>query len=120
MRHQKFWGCALAGMAAGAVGGIFGAGGGMVLVPLLGLLTDLKDQEIFSASLAIILPICLVTIWTTSMSGPLPWRESVPWLIGSTIGGILAGQFGKHIPVKWLHRGLGILILWGGIRYLWS
>ena len=45
--------------------------------------------------------------------------STVNWLIGSTIGGILAGQFGKHIPVKWLHRGLGILILWGGIRYLW-
>ena len=35
------------------------------------------------------------------------------------IGGVLAGMFGKKIPTVWLHRGLGILILWGGIRYLW-
>ena len=24
----------------------------------------------------------------------------------------------SQIPAKWLHRGLGIFILWGGIRYL--
>ena len=36
-----------AGLAAGAVNGLFGAGGGMVLVPLLGWLTQMEDDEIF-------------------------------------------------------------------------
>ena len=34
----------LAGLGAGAVNGMFGAGGGMVLVPLLTSLTDLEEQ----------------------------------------------------------------------------
>jgi Na+/H+ antiporter NhaC len=34
------------------------------------------------------------------------------------IGVLLAGIIGKKIPVLWLHRILGVLILWGGIRYL--
>lgn len=91
----------------------------MVLVPLLTLLTSLSDEEIFPASLSIILPLCLVSLWITSLSAPLPWADAFPYLIGSAAGGFASGLWGKKIPVKWLHRGLGILILWGGIRYLW-
>jgi len=45
--------------------------------------------------------------------------QALPYLIGSLIGGVGAGLWGKRIPVLWLHRILGVLILWGGIRYLW-
>ena len=116
---RKYIGSAVAGFCAGAVAGLFAAGGGMVLIPLLSLLTDLKDRELFAASLSVILPICLVALAVTAMNGPLPWSQALPYLAGSAAGGILAGFFGQKIPALWLHRGLGILIFWGGIRYLW-
>lgn len=118
MKKRKYIGKILAGLGAGAVNGLFGAGGGMVLVPLLSLLTELEEDEIFASSLAIILPICVVSLTVTAITGTLAWREALPWLMGSGLGGIAAGVWGKKIPVKWLHRGLGILIIWGGIRYL--
>jgi len=118
MKKHKFFGLILAGLGAGAVNGLFGAGGGMVLVPLLSLLTDLEDSDIFSASIAVILPICIVSIAATAMTGTVAWQQSLPYLIGSAAGGLSAGLWGQKIPAKWLHRGLGILILWGGIRYL--
>lgn len=118
MKHRNIWGAALAGLGAGAVNGLFGAGGGMVLVPLLSLLTDLEEDEIFSSSLAIILPICIVSLTATAITGNVAWGDSLPWLFGSAAGGVAAGFLGKKIPVVWLHRGLGILIVWGGIRYL--
>lgn len=108
----------LAGAAAGAVTGFFGAGGGMVLVPLLYMLTDLKEDEVFPASLSVILPICVVSLGITALNGTIPWQEALPYLAGSTLGGIAAGLWGRRIPVKWLHRLLGILILWGGVRLL--
>lgn len=111
---------AAAGAAAGAVTGLFGAGGGMVLIPLLTILTDLQERELFSSSIAIIAPICLVSLLFTPQNQLLPWRDILPWLAGSTLGGILAGTLGRKIPVLWLHRSLGILILWGGWRYIWS
>ena len=109
---------ALAGAMAGAVNGLFGAGGGMILVPLLTGLVKLGEDSVFPASVSIILPICLVSLGVTLFTGELPWHQSVPWLLGSTAGGFCAGLWGGRIPVKWLHRGLGVLILWGGIRYL--
>lgn len=109
--------CALAGIAAGIVNGLFGAGGGMLLVPLLRASGAFSDRDIFSGSLVIILPICLVSLLMNA-GGQLPWQEAMPYLIGSLLGGIAAVTFGKKIPVVWLHRILGMLILYGGIRYI--
>lgn len=109
---------ALAGIAAGAVNGLFGAGGGMILVPLLTWMTELKEEHIFPASICIILPICLVSLLVTSLQSGLHISAALPYLLGSAVGGIAAGFFGKRIPVKWLHRILGVLILWGGVRNL--
>ena len=119
MTKHKLTGPVLAGFGAGAVNGLFGIGGGMVLIPLLSLLTDWEDEKIFASSLPIILPVCLVTLTATALTGPISWIESVPYLLGSTAGGILAGFLGRKIPTGLLHKVLGLLIIWGGIRYLW-
>ena len=118
MNNDDKIGLRIAGAGAGIINGLFGAGGGMILIPLLRRLTDFEDRQIFSLSIAIILPICLVSLSITALNGPLPWKEAFPYLIGSALGGIAAGIWGRKIPVKWLHRGLGILIVWGGVRYL--
>ena len=116
--HKQKLRLALAAAAAGCVNGLFGAGGGMVLVPLLTLLTDLEEQEIFSSSVCLILPMCLISLGTIALQGPLPWSTALPYLLGSLAAGLLVSRFGKKIPTRWLHKILGGMILWGGIRYL--
>lgn len=118
MQLKKYIGPAAAGICAGAVNGLFGAGGGMVLVPLLTLATDMEDSEIFPASVSIILPICIVSLAMTFQPSLIPWRSTITYLAASAAGGALAGLIGKRIPTTWLHRILGILILWGGLRYI--
>lgn len=115
---RRILGYMLAGLTAGAVNGIFGAGGGMLLVPLLTLLADLQDNQVFPASVTIILPICLVSLSISPGLDTLPWKEAWPYLVAAIPGGVIAGLLDKKIPVKWLHRALGILILYGGVRYL--
>lgn len=89
----------------------------MLLVPLLAI-AGFDEDDIFPSSVTIILPICLISLTFSAMAGPLPFSEAFGYLLGGAIGGLLAGITGNKIPVKWLHRLLGILILWGGIRYL--
>lgn len=112
------WKIPVAGALAGAVNGLFGAGGGMVLVPLLASEQTVGEDELFPSSVAVILPVCLVSLLLSAPAEGLPWKEALPYLIGSAVGGVLAGSFGKRIPTLWLHRSLGLLILWGGIRFL--
>lgn len=108
----------VAGFAAGAINGMFGGGGGMVLIPLLTLLSGIEESDLFQSSVAIILPICLVSLATSAFTAEIPWQSSIPWLLSGTVGGFLAAKWGKKMPVLWLHRGLGAMILYGGIRYL--
>lgn len=111
-------GAGIAGFSAGALNGLFGAGGGMVLVPLLSLLTDLEEEKMFGTSVIILLPICIISLLFTNGWDTFSFLQALPYLLGSAAGGVLAGNFGKKIPTLWLHRVLGILIVWGGIRYI--
>lgn len=108
----------LAGTVAGVINGLLGAGGGMILVPLLTLLGKLEDEKIFPTSVSIIFPICLVSLSVSPGLRELPWMDAWPYLLAAIPGGLLAGYLDKKIPVKWLHRALGILIIYGGVRYL--
>ena len=116
--RKKTFGMIAAGACAGLVAGLFGAGGGMVLVPLLTGVAKLDDETVFPSSVSIILPICFVSLGFSLAATSYDFSAAVPYLLGSALGGVAAGLVGKKIPTLWLHRILGILILWGGIRYL--
>ena len=105
-----------AGAATGLVNGFFGAGGGMLLVPLLTGLCRLDDKIAFASSISVILPISIVTLITYAMQGSVEFPASLPYLIGGAVGGILGGLFFRRISAVMLHRLLGLFILWGGIR----
>ena len=115
---KKQYGAALSGAAAGLANGLFGAGGGMVLLPLLSRLTELDGHECFASCVCIILPLSLVSAGVYALRGGSFATESVPYLIGGALGGVSAGRRLQRLPTKWLHRVLGAFILWGGARLL--
>ena len=98
MHQKRIYGMVLAGLGAGAVNGLFGAGGGMVLVPLLSALTELEEDRIFSSSIAIILPLCLVSITATAFTSGIPWKAALPYLPGSAMGGFLLLNMEERYP----------------------
>ena len=114
----SLWKCLLAGLAAGFVNGFFGAGGGMVLVPLLIWLVGLPDKLAFSSAISIILPLCIVSLVIYGRHDMLPLSDALPYLLGGAGGGVLAGLWFQKVPAKWLHLALGALILLGGVRLL--
>ena len=91
----------LGSVLVGFINGLLGAGGGMVLVPLLTLLTDLKEEELFASSIAVILPLCTVSLIYSAMEAPLPWQSALPYLMGSAAGGFLAGIYGRKMYQTW-------------------
>ncbi len=111
---------ALSGAAAGALNGLFGAGGGMVLVPLLTRWCHVPDRKAFATAISIILPLCLVSLAVYALHGSLDLRAALPYLAGGLLGGLAGGKLFQRIPVLWLHRALGLLILYGGLRSLFT
>ena len=116
-KHFRF---ALSGAAAGLINGFFGAGGGMVLVPLLIRFCKLDDKQAFSTAVSILLPICLISIAVYWMHGTFPITEALPYLLGGLIGGIISGLLFRKVSANFLHKGLGLIIIWGGLRLIWN
>ena len=104
--------------AAGAVNGLFGAGGGMLLLPLLHRLTDLREHEAFACSVCTMLPLSVVSLVVYWLRGGEFLTAALPYLAGGALGGIAAGLLLRRLSAVWLHRALGALIVWGGLRLL--
>ena len=117
MKKERY-GAVFAGVLAGLANGLFGAGGGMLLLPVLEKTTKLEPKELFASSVCIILPLSLVSAAVYFLQGGSFAGQSLPYLIGGAGGGVVAGLLLKRLPTKLLHYVLGAFILWGGIRLL--
>ena len=120
MVQKQWFRCAISGAAAGLINGLFGAGGGMVLVPMLIKFCGIEDKKAFSSALAIILPLSLITLFVYYQNGIFPISDALPYLLGGLIGGVLGGLLFKKTSAAFLHKFFGIIILLGGIRLLWK
>lgn len=111
---------AVIGLAAGAVTGVLGSGGGLVLVPLLSIFCAEDEETLFPRSLSIMLPICVCSLLVQYRTSPPSLPGMAPYLIGGAIGGALSALIGKRVPLTWLHRFFGLILLWSGFRCLFS
>lgn len=107
---------AIIGALGGLANGFFGSGGGLFLVPLFTCWVKLETQKAFASSVAVILPLSLVSAVTYYLRGVLDLSLAVPFLFGGVAGGIVSGLIFKKVPVDILRRVFGALILYGGIR----
>lgn len=115
---RKWWRYLVAGGLAGIANGLFGGGGGSVLVPLLTRLCKLEQRRAFATSVAVILPLCALSVVIYLLRGGLDFGVAWPYLVGGTVGGWLGGRLFRGVQVDWLRRGFGLLLIFGGVRCL--
>lgn len=117
-KQPKLLYCLLSGALAGFLNGFFGAGGGMLLVPLFIWLVKLEDKSAFSSAIAVMLPLSVVSLIVYGLHESLPLRDALPYLLGGAGGGVLAGLLFQKIPARALHLIFGAVILAGGLRLI--
>lgn len=87
------WPCALrmagVGLATGVLSGLFGVGGGFVIVPALVLLTGLPMVQAVATSLAIIMAVSSTGFAAYLLTQPLP--PAAAGVIGGSVAGMLLG-----------------------------
>lgn len=106
----------LAGGAAGITNGLFGGGGGSVLVPILTRYCGLGQRQAFATSVAVILPLCALSVVIYLFRGGLDFITALPYLVGGTVGGWAGGRWFKGMKMAWLKRAFGLLLIYGGVR----
>lgn len=115
--NKKYGKFILTGAAAGLLNGLFGAGGGMALVPML-YRDGLPAQKAHATSIAIILPLSLLSgIFYLSL-GHLVVSDALPFLPLGLVGAAVGGWLLPKVQTVWLHRLFGVLALYAGGRLL--
>ena len=112
------WKYILSGGLSGIANGFFGGGGGAVLVPLLTGVCGLSQRQAFATSVAVILPLCVLSVGIYLARGGLDIMTALPYLIGGGVGGYVGGKVFKGVKLPWLKRGFGLLLIFGGVRCL--
>jgi uncharacterized protein len=109
----------LIGLLAGALGGLFGVGGGLIFVPTLVLLLDLGQVEAEATSLLAILPVVVAGTWRQHLYGNVRWRTAA--IIGLTaVAGIELGVLtARALPELTLRRLFALLVLLVAAQLTW-
>jgi uncharacterized membrane protein YfcA len=91
---------ALVGLAAGALGGLFGVGGGLIIVPGLVLVAKLERRLAHGTSLAATLPIALASLSTYVVNGNVDWAVAPFMAIGTVTGAIIGTKLLTILPKR--------------------
>lgn len=107
------------GLLAGALGGLFGVGGGLIFVPTLVLLFGLGQVEAEATSLLAIIPVVVAGTWRQHLYGNVRWRAAL--VIGFTaVAGVEVGVLtAKSLPEETLQRLFGVLLLVVAAQLAW-
>lgn len=109
------------GLVAGVAGGMFGIGGGAIMVPAMVLLLGMDQKFATGTSLAAqILPIGLLGAIVYYQKGNLNIKDAAIIAIGLIIGNLFGALFANQpfITSETMKKLYGIFLLVIGLRYI--
>ena len=107
------------GLLAGVLSGLFGIGGGIVIVPMLILLVGLTTTQAAGTSLAaLLLPVGALGALEYWRGGFVDLRYAAILAVGLLLGAYLGARLGISLPVEVVQRGFGVLLVIVGVRFI--
>ncbi len=111
---------ALAGFC-GVAAGMVGIGGGVLLVPLLGLLFGFGQHKAQGTSLvALIPPTGLLAFLTYAKAGFVSWQSGFLLIPGVFLGGILGAMLARRLNPKMMRQSFAALMFLLGVWQVFS
>lgn len=109
-------GVLLTGVTGGVASGLFGIGGGVIMVPILGLLLGFSQHRAQGTSLvALIPPTGILAVLAYSKAGYVSWQTGMLLIPGVFLGGIAGGNIARRIPATKMRRVFAVLMFMLGV-----
>lgn len=99
------------GALCGFVGGLFGVGGGVVAIPVLGIFFGLSEQAAQGTALVMILPNVSIGLWRYLRRGALDLRMAAAITLGAFPTVLLAAWLATRIPSTHLRIGYALFLI---------
>ena len=101
----------VAACVCGIASGLFGIGGGVLLIPLLGIFFEFSQHRAQGTSLiALIPPTGLLALLAYAKQGFVFWRIGLLLIPGIFLGGIAGGRIAKRIEPRLLRQIFAVLM----------
>lgn len=106
------------GLVGGLTSGLFGVGGGIIMVPAMVLLMHTDMRVAVATSLAVIVPTTLASSILNQSLGRIDWRLVAALAVPAILGGLATTWFKEEIPSETLKRVFGAFVILVGTRLL--
>lgn len=111
----------LIGLVAGVLAGMFGIGGGIVIVPALAGLLHYEQKRAVGTSLgALLLPVGLPGVLEYYGAGVLNIPVAVVVAVGLVFGSLLGANVALRLPSKLVKRLYGIFLFFVALRFIFG
>ncbi|MFC4023732.1 sulfite exporter TauE/SafE family protein [Oceanobacillus longus] len=114
------FGAFLLSVIVGTLSGLFGIGGGSIMVPAMILLFGFPAHIATATSMFMIFFVSIVGATTHISLGHIPWEYVLFFIPGSWIGGKLGAKVNQLMPGKTLELILRILLVFIGLRMIYQ
>ncbi|MEG1719759.1 MAG: sulfite exporter TauE/SafE family protein [Clostridia bacterium] len=109
---------AVVGIVTGFINGLFGAGGGLILVPSLTKISKLPQKKAMATSLAVILPLSILSVIIYTTKSSINWQILIPVVVGGLIGTPIGVYLLKIISSKILAKLFAVFMIVSAIRLI--
>src|SRR5690606_30407933 len=100
----------LVGLVAGFLSGLFGVGGGILMVPAMVIVLHVGQRLAHGTSLAAVLPIALSSLIGYMIAGKVEWPVAALFSVGAAGGGVVGPHF-LHLVARRTGGGLVALVM---------
>ncbi len=108
----------LVGVVTGFANGMFGSGGGTIVVPAMVLLLGIEEHKAHATAIAVILPLTLFSAFFYLQGRFIDWSLAWKTMAGGLVGGFIGAALLKRCPVNILRKIFGGFIILGAIRMI--
>ena len=106
------------GFVAGVIGGLFGVGGGIIMVPGLVLWLGLDQHRAHATSVATIIAVASAGVVPFAVDGEVRWDHAGWLLVGALVGAYAGARLVARISPVWLARAFVVVTLAAALRFL--
>lgn len=107
------------GSIAGLLSGLFGIGGGIVIVPMLVLILKFPTSKAVGTSLAaMLLPVGIMAVMRYAKAGEVDFKVSSAIGVAIFVMAGIGAAVGLNVGSVWVNRGFGVLLVLVGLKFL--
>lgn len=116
LKGKKLWICAIGGIVSGFCNGLFGSGGGTIVVPFLEEFLKIDPKRAHATTILIIFVYTLISLGFYGFSGTLDFPLALKVSAGGIVGGYLGAKFLNKLSFRSIHKIFGLFMIIAAVR----